>query len=115
MQNNSPFGKITRQGLTYDDVLLVPNYSQVLPRNVDLTVDLTPALKLNIPVISAAMDTVSEYRLAIALAREGGIAILHKNMSIQDQADQVRMVKRSESGMIVDPVTLGTDATVREA
>ncbi len=115
MQNNSPFGKITRQGLTYDDVLLVPNYSQVLPRNVDLTVDLTPALKLNIPVISAAMDTVSEYRLAIALAREGGIAILHKNMTIEEQAEQVRLVKRSESGMIVDPVTLPPTATVKDA
>jgi len=115
MQNSSPFDRITRQGLTYDDVLLVPAYSQVLPREVDTSVQLAPNLTLNIPVISAAMDTVSEYRLAIALAREGGIAMLHKNMSIEDQADQVRMVKRSESGMIVDPVTLGENATVREA
>lgn len=115
MQNSSPFDRITRQGLTYDDVLLVPAFSQVLPREVDTSVQLTPNLTLNVPVISAAMDTVSEYRLAIALAREGGIAMLHKNMSIEDQADQVRMVKRSESGMIVDPVTLGEDATVREA
>ncbi|MGD8427992.1 MAG: IMP dehydrogenase [Balneolaceae bacterium] len=115
MQNSSPFDRITRQGLTYDDVLLVPAFSQVLPREVDTSVQLTPNLKLNIPVLSAAMDTVSEYRLAIALAREGGIAMLHKNMSIEEQADQVRMVKRSESGMIVDPVTLGKDATVREA
>ena len=115
MQNSSPFDRITRQGLTYDDVLLVPAYSQVLPREVDTSVQLTPNLTLNVPVISAAMDTVSEYRLAIALAREGGIAMLHKNMSIEDQADQVRMVKRSESGMIVDPVTLGEDSTVREA
>lgn len=113
--SNSPFERITRQGLTYDDVLLVPNYSQVLPRDVDISVNLTPTLKLNIPVLSAAMDTVSEYRLAIALAREGGIAMLHKNMSIEDQAEQVRLVKRSESGMIVDPVTLGAEATVLDA
>ncbi|WP_020402271.1 IMP dehydrogenase [Gracilimonas tropica] len=115
MNNSSPFERITRQGLTYDDVLLVPNYSQVLPRDVDTTVNLTPTLKLNVPIISAAMDTVSEYRLAIALAREGGIAMLHKNMSIEDQAEHVRLVKRSESGMIVDPVTLKENATVREA
>jgi len=115
MQNNSLFGKITRQGLTYDDVLLVPKYSQILPRNVDLSVELTPSLTLNIPIISAAMDTVSEYRLAIALAREGGIAILHKNMTIEEQAEQVRLVKRSESGMIVDPVTLPASATVKDA
>jgi len=115
MKNSSPFERITRQGLTYDDVLLVPAYSETLPRNVNTSVELTPSLQLNIPVMSAAMDTVSEYRLAIALAREGGIAMLHKNMSIQEQADQVRMVKRSESGMIVDPVTLPEDATVREA
>src|SRR5699024_7277287 len=115
MQNSSPFERITRQGLTYDDVLLVPAHSQTLPREADTSVDLTPNLTLNVPIISAAMDTVSEYRMAIALAREGGIAILHKNMSIEDQADQVRMVKRSESGMIVDPVTLGKNATVREA
>ncbi|MGK7389389.1 MAG: IMP dehydrogenase, partial [Candidatus Cyclobacteriaceae bacterium M2_1C_046] len=115
MQNSSPFDRITRQGLTYDDVLLVPAYSDTLPRDVSTSVKLTPSLTLNIPVMSAAMDTVSEYRLAIALAREGGIAMLHKNMSIEDQADQVRMVKRSESGMIVDPVTLPEDATVREA
>ncbi|NIT58071.1 MAG: IMP dehydrogenase, partial [Aliifodinibius sp.] len=106
MENSSPFDRITRQGLTYDDLLLVPGHSEVVPRDVDTSVDLTSELTLNIPVISSAMDTVSEYRLAIALAREGGIAMLHKNMSIQDQADQVRMVKRSESGMIVDPVTL---------
>lgn len=115
MNNSSPFKQITRQGLTYDDVLLVPNYSQVLPREVDTTVQLTPTLTLNVPIMSAAMDTVSEYRLAIALAREGGIAMLHKNMSIEDQAEHVRLVKRSESGMIVDPVTLKEGATVREA
>ncbi|TVR30230.1 MAG: IMP dehydrogenase [Balneolaceae bacterium] len=113
--NNSPFSKITRQGLTYDDVLLVPAHSQVLPRDVDTKVQLTPTLTLNVPIISAAMDTVSEYRMAIALAREGGIAMLHKNMSIEDQAEHVRLVKRSESGMIVDPVTLPSTATVKDA
>ena len=107
--------KITRQGLTYDDVLLVPAFSQVLPRDVDVSVDLTKKLKLNVPVISAAMDTVTEYRLAIALAREGGIGILHKNMTIAEQAEQVRLVKRSESGMIVDPVTLPQSAKIGEA
>lgn len=115
MDNSSPFSKVTRQGLTYDDVLLVPNHSIVLPRDVDISVQLTPSLKLNTPIFSAAMDTVSEYRMAIALAREGGIAMLHKNMSIIDQAEQVRLVKRSESGMIVDPVTLPADATVKDA
>ena len=115
MKNSSPFSSITRQGLTYDDVLLVPAYSKVLPRDTETKVNLTPTITLNIPIISAAMDTVSEYRLAIALAREGGIAMLHKNMSIEDQAEHVRLVKRSESGMIVDPVTLPADATVKDA
>ncbi len=110
-----PYTRITRKGLTYDDVLLVPAYSNVLPRNVDVGIHLTPKLRLNIPLLSAAMDTVSEYRLAIALAREGGMAMLHKNMTIEQQAEQVRLVKRSESGMIVDPVTLPIDATVRQA
>lgn len=107
--------RITRQGLTYDDVLLVPAHSTVLPREVDVSVNLTPKLRLNVPVLSAAMDTVSEYRLAIALAREGGMAILHKNMTISEQSEHVRLVKRSESGMIVDPVTLTPDAHVRNA
>jgi len=107
--------KILRLGLTYDDVLLVPAYSNVLPREVDVSIQLTKRLKLNTPVLSAAMDTVTEYRLAIALAREGGIGILHKNMSAEDQAEQVRLVKRSESGMIVDPVTLYDNATVKDA
>jgi IMP dehydrogenase len=110
-----PSSRITRKGLTYDDVLLVPAYSNILPRNVDVGIQLTPKLRLNIPLLSAAMDTVSEYRLAIALAREGGMAMLHKNMTIEQQAEQVRLVKRSESGMIVDPVTLPKDATVRQA
>jgi IMP dehydrogenase len=115
MNNPSPFSSITRQGLTYDDVLLVPAHSSVLPRDADTSVQLTPSIKLNVPIFSAAMDTVSEYRMAIALAREGGIAMLHKNMSITDQAEHVRLVKRSESGMIVDPVTLPADATVKDA
>lgn len=115
MKNSSPFDRITRQGLTYDDVLLVPNRSGVLPREVDTSVQLTPSITLNVPIFSAAMDTVSEYRMAIALAREGGIAMLHKNMTIEDQAEHVRLVKRSESGMIVDPVTLPATATVKEA
>jgi IMP dehydrogenase len=115
MMNTPPFDSITRQGLTYDDVLLVPAYSQMLPRDVDTRVQLTPSITLNVPILSAAMDTVSEYRMAIALAREGGIAMLHKNMSIEDQAEHVRLVKRSESGMIVDPVTLPPDATVKDA
>jgi IMP dehydrogenase len=115
MTSRNPDQKITRQGITYDDVLLIPGYSKVLPRNVDTTTQLAPGLMLNIPIISAAMDTVSEYRLAIALAREGGIAMLHKNMSIEAQAEQVRLVKRSESGMIVDPVTLKREARVAEA
>ncbi len=107
--------KVTRSGLTYDDVLLVPAYSNVLPRDVDTSVQLTPKLKLNVPILSAAMDTVTEYKLAIALAREGGLGILHKNMSIEEQAEHVRLVKRSESGMIVDPVTLHENASVRDA
>ncbi len=115
MQFNDPSGKITRQGLTYDDVLLVPGHSTVLPRDVETKVTLARNLTLNVPVLSAAMDTVSEYRLAIALAREGGMAILHKNMSIKAQAEHVRLVKRSESGMIVDPVTLTPEASVRDA
>ena len=115
MTARKPVDQITRQGLTYDDVLLIPGYSQTLPRDSDTTVELAPGLILNIPIMSAAMDTVSEYRLAIALAREGGIAMLHKNMSIEEQAEQVRLVKRSESGMIVDPVTLESNASVHDA
>lgn len=110
-----PLSRITRQGLTYDDVLLVPAHSTILPRNVETKVRLTDKLTLNTPIMSAAMDTVSEYRLAIALAREGGIAMLHKNMSIADQAEHVRLVKRSESGMIVDPLTLPAEASVSDA
>lgn len=103
------------EGLTFDDVLLSPAYSAVLPREVDIRTKLTKDISLNIPMLSAAMDTVTEASLAIALAREGGIGILHKNMSIEKQADQVRKVKRSESGMIIDPVTLHHDATIGQA
>lgn len=104
-----------KEALTFDDVLLVPGYSDVLPRDVDTTTRLTRDITLNIPFLSAAMDTVTEADLAIALAREGGIGILHKNMSIENQALQVRRVKRSESGMIIDPITLPIDATIRQA
>src|SRR6188508_1190331 len=100
------------EGLTFDDVLLMPAYSQVLPRETDISTRLSRALTLNIPMLSAAMDTVTEANLAIALAREGGLGILHKNMTIERQAEQVRKVKRSESGLIIDPITLHADATI---
>ena len=103
------------EALTFDDVLLVPAKSSVLPREVDVTTYLTPEIKLNIPIISAAMDTVTEANLAIALAREGGIGILHKNMSIERQCEEVDKVKRSESGMIKDPVTLSPEKTIKDA
>ncbi|HZI00776.1 MAG TPA: IMP dehydrogenase, partial [Flavisolibacter sp.] len=103
------------EGLTFDDVLLTPAYSEVLPRDVDIKTRLTKDITLNIPMLSAAMDTVTEASLAIALAREGGIGILHKNMTIEKQAEQLRKVKRSESGMIIDPVTLTVDATIGDA
>ena len=107
--------KFLGEALTFDDVLLVPSYSQVLPREVDISTQLTRKIRLNIPVVSAAMDTVTDNKLAIALARQGGIGIIHKNMSIEAQAEQVRSVKRSESGMIIDPVTLRKNATVGDA
>jgi IMP dehydrogenase len=103
------------EGLTFDDVLLMPAYSEILPREADIRSHLTKDIVLNIPMLSAAMDTVTEAQLAIALAREGGLGILHKNMTIEKQAEQVRKVKRSESGMIVDPVTLLVDATIGDA
>ncbi|HQD09787.1 MAG TPA: IMP dehydrogenase [Flavihumibacter sp.] len=107
--------KIVGEGLTFDDVLLVPAYSQVLPREVSIKTKLTRSISLNIPMLSAAMDTVTEASLAIALAREGGLGFLHKNMSIEKQAEQVRKVKRSESGMIIDPLTLPEDAIIGDA
>src|ERR1700710_2948387 len=107
--------KFFGEGLTFDDVLLLPAFSQVLPREVDIRTKLTKEISLNIPMLSSAMDTVTEARLAIALAREGGIGILHKNMSIEQQAEQVRKVKRSESAMIIDPITLTVDSTIGDA
>jgi len=107
--------KIVGEGLTYDDVLLVPAYSEVLPREVNIQSRFTKNITINVPIVSAAMDTVTESRMAIAMAREGGIGVLHKNMTIEDQALKVRKVKRAESGMIMDPVTLPLDSTVRDA
>ena len=107
--------KFIGQGLTYDDVLLVPDYSEILPREVSITSKFSKNIPLNIPIVSAAMDTVTESDMAIAMAREGGIGVLHKNMTIEDQAARVRAVKRSESGMIIDPVTLPGTALVSDA
>ena len=111
-QNTS---KIILEGLTFDDVLVIPRHSQVLPRDVDTSTQFTKNLRLNIPIVAAAMDTVTESRLAIAMAREGGIGIIHKNLTIAQQAAEVKKVKRSESGMILDPVTLYPEATLAEA
>jgi len=108
-------GKYSREGLTFDDVLLVPAESQVLPSQIDVATQLTRKIRINIPITSSAMDTVTEHRLAIALAREGGVGFIHKNMSIDAQAEMVRKVKRSESGMITDPITMGPDKTVGDA
>lgn len=110
-----PSSKFLFEALTYDDVLLVPAYSDVLPRETDTTSFLTPRIKLNIPIISAAMDTVTEAELAISMALEGGLGFIHKNMPIEAQAAQVRKVKRSQSGLILDPVTLSVNSTVRDA
>ncbi len=107
--------KISLEGLTFDDVLVVPRFSQVLPREANTSTQFTKKLRLNIPLVSAAMDTVTESRMAIAMAREGGIGIIHKNMSIARQAEEVKKVKRSESGMILDPVVLHADATLGDA
>ena len=107
--------KIVQEGLTFDDVLLIPAASDVLPAEVDLSTRLTDDIRLNIPLMSAAMDTVTESKLAIAIAREGGIGIIHKNMSIEEQASQVDKVKRSEHGVITDPFFLAPDNSVREA
>ncbi|MGL4806190.1 MAG: IMP dehydrogenase [Bacteroidales bacterium] len=107
--------KVVMDGLTFDDVLLIPAYSEVLPRNVDLSTNFTRNIRMNIPFVSAAMDTVTEAKLAIAIAREGGIGVIHKNMSVEEQARQVKMVKRAENGMIYDPVTILNTATVLDA
>ena len=107
--------KLIGEGLTFDDVLLLPSFSEVLPRDVDTSTYITRNLKINIPIVSAAMDTVTDKSLAIAIARQGGLGIIHKNMSIEEQAEQVRSVKRSESGMIQDPVTLRPNSLIGEA
>src|ERR1700693_2274828 len=103
------------EGLTFDDVLLLPGRSSVLPAQADTRTCLTRKISLNIPIVSAAMDTVTDSRLAIAISRQGGIGFIHRNMSIDRQAEEVDRVKRSESGMIVDPVTIAPEMTVREA
>ena len=107
--------KFVGEGLTYDDVLLVPAYSDVLPRETDLRTYFSRNIQLNIPIVSAGMDTVTESRMAIAIAQEGGIGVLHKNMSIGKQAAEVRKVKRAENGMIIDPITIHVDAKVKDA
>src|SRR5512146_1679550 len=107
--------KFGKEGLTFDDVLLLPAESHVLPNDVSTVTRLTPGITLNIPIVSAAMDTVTEARLAIALARAGGLGIVHRNLSIEDQVAEDDKVKRSESGMIVEPVTLAPSNTVAEA
>src|SRR5262245_45384501 len=107
--------RIAYQGITFDDVLLEPAYSEVLPRDVDVRTQLTRNIRLNIPILSSPMDTVTESDLAIALAQEGGMGIIHRNMPVQQQTQEVDKVKRSESGIIFDPVTLPPDATVQTA
>jgi IMP dehydrogenase len=111
----SDSSKFAGEALTYDDVLLIPAYSEVLPRDTDTSTYLTKSIKLNIPLVSAAMDTVTEYEMAIAMAHEGGLGFIHKNMSIEKQAEQVRKVKRSESALIMDPIVLQDDALLKDA
>jgi IMP dehydrogenase len=106
--------RILQEALTFDDVLLVPSYSEVLPREVDLSTQLTRTIRLNLPIVSAAMDTVTEARLAIAIAQEGGIGIIHKSMTVEAQAREVARVKKYESGVVLDPITVSPDATLRE-
>ena len=108
-------GRIIGEGITFDDVLLVPAYSQVIPNEVDLSTRLTNSIKLNIPLLSAGMDTVTEHRMAIAMARQGGIGVIHKNMSIEAQAEEVDKVKRSENGVITDPFFLSPEHTLADA
>ena len=108
-------GRIIGEGITFDDVLLVPAYSEVIPNQVNLSTNLTKNIKLNIPMMSAGMDTVTEYRMAIAMARQGGIGIIHKNMSIEQQAEEVDKVKRSENGVITDPFYLSPEHTLKDA
>ena len=108
-------GQIIGEGITFDDVLLVPSYSEVLPNQVDLSTQLTKSIKLNIPLMSAGMDTVTENRMAIAMARQGGIGVIHKNMSIEEQAEEVDKVKRSVHGVITDPFYLSPEHTLHDA
>ena len=115
MLNTSYDEKFGKKGLTFDDVLLIPGESDVEPKNVDVSTHLTKTIKLNTPLMTAAMDTVTETDMAIAMAREGGVGIIHKNMSIEKQADQVDRVKRSENGVIVNPFFLSPENTVRDA
>ena len=112
MDSNSRFAK---EGLTFDDVLLVPRKSEILPRDVETATWLTKDIKLNIPILSAGMDTVTEARMAISMAREGGIGVIHKNMTVEQQASEVDRVKRSEHGVITDPIYLSPDHTIRDA
>ncbi|MBR6441874.1 MAG: IMP dehydrogenase, partial [Bacteroidales bacterium] len=107
--------KFIGEGLTYDDVLLVPSYSEIIPREVSVATRFSRHISLNMPLVSAAMDTVTEAAMAIGMAQEGGIGVLHKNMSIERQANEVRKVKRAENGMIIDPVTLNKEAKVKDA
>ncbi len=107
--------KIIKQAYTFDDVLLVPNKSEVLPKEVNLSTNLTKKIKLNIPLMSAGMDTVTESKMAIAMAREGGMGIIHKNMTIAEQAGEVDKVKRQENGVITDPFYLAPDNTIQDA
>lgn len=115
MSTSNSQNRFLPEGLTYDDILMVPSYSEVMPRQVDISSQFSKNIRLNTPIVSAAMDTVTESALAIAIAGEGGIGVLHKNMSIEQQAAEVRKVKRSESGMIQDPITLNVDAKVADA
>ena len=108
-------GRIIGEGITFDDVLLIPAYSEITPNMVDLSTRLTRELQLNIPMMSASMDTVTEHRMAIAMARQGGIGIIHKNMSIEEQAEEVDKVKRSENGVITDPFSLSPEHTLQDA
>ena len=108
-------GTIVKEGITFDDVLLIPGYSQVIPNQVDISTYLTKSIKLNIPMMSAGMDTVTESRMAIAMARQGGIGIIHKNMSIEEQAEEVDKVKRSENGVITDPFSLSPEHPLADA
>src|ERR1700709_2090054 len=112
MEQNDPFGFI---GLTYDDVMLLPGHTDLLPSEADTTSRLTKKISLAAPLLSSAMDTVTESRMAIAMARQGGFGVLHRNLSMEDQAQQVDLVKRSESGMITSPITCSPDATLEVA